>query len=115
MEKLRGFELRVEYGTVENNHSVTVVSPEGKLAPTIPEPVQTIYLYIKFPDGFTLKKTLQIYTLCHGENPSITLSPICGWGLGDCRNEEEKETAITINFPDGSLHVWPDRTILWED
>jgi hypothetical protein len=117
MQKVRNFKLSVEYGKVIKGEGIPVIDNEGRAAHTLPEPEQDVILHITFPDGKKIKKTITVYTLCHGENPEVNLIPLLenSWGTSSCKSEKEKEEAVTIMFPDGSLHVWPNHTVLWED
>jgi hypothetical protein len=110
IQEFRGWKLDVELEPVQAPASSKINHGEGRVN-SIPEPTQKVRLHLVQPDGSEKTFPVTLYTLCHGENPKIILGEPSGWAA----DEADGDQAVGVWFPDGTLNIFPDFRILWED
>ena len=108
--KIDGWEVEVVFGGIETQSAIL----EDGIA-TIPEDAQDVTVRLVSPDGKSGEKRFALYTGCHGENPRVVIYPSREDEYSWAKGYPDSDRAITIAFPDGALHVFPDMTSTWED
>jgi hypothetical protein len=107
--KANGWNLECKMGAVEDG-IIEVI--QGGVKHRIEEPFQPVEMILTTPAGKTIKKRVELLTLCHGENPEIIFRQITsGWGT----ELKDWENGVEIYFPDGSLYVNEAGDEIWED
>jgi hypothetical protein len=75
----------------------------------------TVALGLLYPDGQAKLETLRTFRQSVYELLDVVLIPLkedsVGWAVAP---DGEKQNAVTIEFPDGDLHIFPDHREIWE-